>query len=365
MMRRLLNMMILPAILILGGCGDDDFPVPEASTVDAQFSVESNETVITFINETRVAENAGTVTYTWNFGDGTTSSEENPVHEYQEVGIYTVQLVAVSDNDLDTFSREVVVLGSLDSRLFYINGNQQEINELRGDVSFSIDGIGYGLDFDPANGKLYYTDDSNGLLMRANLDGSSIEEIAAGFNSPRDVALNEAGDKAYVADRGADAIYVVDIATGTSEVLYNTSNGLGELPVAIDYYDGELYITCVEIGFETVWKADASGSGIDNIIGFGAGGYGYGLGLDKVNEKIYFDNQEDGVIMRADLDGSNVEVVVEKVGRVYGIAIDGVNGVLYFADNGDGLIKKTDLDGDGLVAVSLELEDPLGIFILD
>ena len=364
-MKRVFNLLLMTALLIATSCGDDDFPVPQASTVDARFSVNPNETVISFINETRVADDAGTVTYTWNFGDGTTSDEVNPVHEYEAVGIYTVQLVAVSDDDLDTFSSEVVVLGSLDTRLFYINGNQREIVELRGENSFSIDGVGYGIDIDKAKGKIYYTDESNGTLMRANLDGSDTEEMASGFNRPRDVALNVAGDKAYVADRGVDVIYAVDLTNGTTEELYSVSDGLGELPVAIDFYNDDLYITCVEIGSETVWKAKADGSNIENIIGYGAGGYGYGIALDKTNEKIYFDNQEDGVIMRSDLDGSNVEVIVAKVGRVYGIAVDGENGILYYSDNGDGLIKKTDLDGNGLVAVSLEIEDPLGIFILD
>ena len=357
--------LLFSVLLFLSACGDADFPVPQASTVDVRFSVEPNETVITFVNETRVADNAGNVTYTWNFGDGTTSNEANPVHEYSDVGIYTVQLVAISDDDLDTYSQEVVVLGSLDVRLFYFNGNQQEIAELRGDISFNVDGPGYGIAYDAAGGKIYYTDDSNGALMRADLDGSNQELVADGFSRPRGVALNIDDNKAYVVDRGIDAVYVVDLTNGTSEVLYDTSNGLGELPEAIDYFDGNLYITCVEIDFETVWKAKADGSAIDNIIGYGAGGYGYGIAIDKVNSKIYFDNQEDGVIMRSDLDGSNVETVVEKVGRVYGIAVDGTNGQLYFADSGDGLIKKTDLNGNGLVAVSLELEDPLGIFIID
>ena len=365
MKKRNINLLALLILLFLGACGDADFPVPQPSTVDAKFSVQSNETVITFVNETRVAENAGNVTYTWNFGDGTISNDVNPVHEYSEVGIYTVQLVAISEDDLDTYSQEVVVLGSLDVRLFYFNGNQQEIAELRGDISFSVDGAGYGIDYDPGSDMIYYTDDTNGTLMRSNLDGSGQEVVADGFSRPRGVALNMAENKAYVVDRGSDAIYVIDLENGTTDVLYSTANGLGELPEAIDYFEGNLYITCVEIDFETVWKAKADGSGIENIIGYGAGGYGYGLAIDKVNGKIYFDNQEDGVIMRANLDGTNVESVVEKVGRVYGIAVDGANDVLYFADSGDGLIKKTDLNGDGLVAVSLELEDPLGIFIID
>ncbi|MEZ4981260.1 MAG: PKD domain-containing protein [Saprospiraceae bacterium] len=30
--------------------------------------------------------------YVWDFGDGTTSSEENPQHTYKSSGIYTVKL---------------------------------------------------------------------------------------------------------------------------------------------------------------------------------------------------------------------------------------------------------------------------------
>ncbi len=34
------------------------------------------------------------ITYTWDFGDGTTSTEENPTHIYTEAGIYTITLTA-------------------------------------------------------------------------------------------------------------------------------------------------------------------------------------------------------------------------------------------------------------------------------
>ena len=37
-------------------------------------------------------------TYLWNFGDGTTSTARNPVHEYQFLGLYDVKLVATSND---------------------------------------------------------------------------------------------------------------------------------------------------------------------------------------------------------------------------------------------------------------------------
>ncbi|HHH78368.1 MAG TPA: PKD domain-containing protein, partial [Thermoplasmatales archaeon] len=38
------------------------------------------------------------VSYSWNFGDGTTSTEQNPTHEYKKDGFYRVNLT-VTDND--------------------------------------------------------------------------------------------------------------------------------------------------------------------------------------------------------------------------------------------------------------------------
>ncbi|MCF6440832.1 PKD domain-containing protein [Pseudoalteromonas luteoviolacea] len=43
--------------------------------------------------------------YLWDFGDGTTSTNENPVHEYDKPGIYTVSLVA-SVNEKLSYSKQ-------------------------------------------------------------------------------------------------------------------------------------------------------------------------------------------------------------------------------------------------------------------
>ena len=47
--------------------------------------------------------------YHWDFGDGTTSTEENPSHQYAQPGTYTVELIASSDCNPDTISATIVV----------------------------------------------------------------------------------------------------------------------------------------------------------------------------------------------------------------------------------------------------------------
>ena len=54
-------------------------------------------------------------TFEWDFGDGDTSSDENPTHVFQQPGIYTVKLL-VSDgescNGIDSVKRTVVILSN-------------------------------------------------------------------------------------------------------------------------------------------------------------------------------------------------------------------------------------------------------------
>jgi gliding motility-associated-like protein len=46
-----------------------------------------------------INENYGPITsYFWDFGDGTTSTEANPVHQYTEEGVYDVTLTLINAN---------------------------------------------------------------------------------------------------------------------------------------------------------------------------------------------------------------------------------------------------------------------------
>lgn len=45
--------------------------------------------------------------YAWDFGDGSTSTEEDPQHSYEALGVYTVSLIVTNNVGADTFSMNV------------------------------------------------------------------------------------------------------------------------------------------------------------------------------------------------------------------------------------------------------------------
>ncbi len=82
-----------------------------ADALDADFSFENTcfgET-ISFENTSTIPE-GGSPTWQWDFGDGGTSTAENPSHTYGAPGVYTVQLIGINDLSCnDTTSYEVTV----------------------------------------------------------------------------------------------------------------------------------------------------------------------------------------------------------------------------------------------------------------
>jgi hypothetical protein len=85
-------------------CEDDD--VLSNTTVEALFTFTVNQDIgeVTFIN---VSSNADT--YSWNFGDGSSSALINPIKTY-ETGTYTVVLTATNaQGDSDTFEDTIFI----------------------------------------------------------------------------------------------------------------------------------------------------------------------------------------------------------------------------------------------------------------
>ncbi len=99
-----LVMLIGLSFMALNACDkEEEIPV-EDPVASFQYEIDDNDFLqVTFINVSQNAE-----TYSWDFGDGNNSAEENPVHVYQSTGTYEVTLTATNSAGVNsTFSQSI------------------------------------------------------------------------------------------------------------------------------------------------------------------------------------------------------------------------------------------------------------------
>lgn len=111
-MKQMKLILIFAMVGMLGmftACDDDDDDTTAGNPfADFEYAVsEENPLEVAFTNKSTNSEN-----YLWDFGDGETSTEENPVHEYAESGTYEVVLTATNADDVSTDVKKTLSIGS-------------------------------------------------------------------------------------------------------------------------------------------------------------------------------------------------------------------------------------------------------------
>ncbi len=91
--------LLIPVVLLLTGC--------KKEKVVARFTVETSVETGQKIAFTNASENA--TAYQWDFGDGGSSTEENPTHVFTHAGVYEVVLLATGDGGSDSESVSITV----------------------------------------------------------------------------------------------------------------------------------------------------------------------------------------------------------------------------------------------------------------
>ncbi len=101
--------------LFINSCEEEEKPI-------ADFSISGLEEIgspLAFKNESQNCNS-----YSWSFGDGTSSTIENPSHIYRERGTYSITLTAEGKNGTSVATKEVNIIGTTYS---FINKSSIEI----------------------------------------------------------------------------------------------------------------------------------------------------------------------------------------------------------------------------------------------
>ena len=211
------------------------------------------------------------------------------------------------------------------------------------EVEVLIDGLNTPSDItvDLSGQKMYWGLFWGGQIGRANLDGSDMEIIViTGQDSVWAVEVDNQAGKVYWTDpyggavrrANLDGSNIEDVATGV-----NSPVGL-----VLDLGGGKVY--WAEEGTSKIQRADLDGTNREDVLVTGAYWNLTDIQLDLDHNRVYWTESVSNKIGRGYLDGSSMEYVVQDAGDSYGLALDVENNTMYWATY-EGNIKRATLGG--------------------
>lgn len=373
-MRKTMNLMPVIALVLLavGGCKKDTYNLKDLPpTVKGFFTLSQTEfNMDEAIHFTNASEDADS--YSWDFGDGSSSTEKDPVKTYTTSGIFTVTLKAVGPGGTGRYSQDITIIdpnqAGSEKELYLINYGKnliQKISLTPGSAAEDVASIsgkaGVGLAYDSVNQKIYFTDFENedeGKVWRMDMDGGNMEALVTGIVDPYSIAINLNAGKIYWADDDGN-ISRANLDGSALERTFIHIDGGQMRGIAFDSKTNVIYF--YEVNDENLYAAKSDGTGVAKII---TGAYGYCIFADEMNGKLYYEDRNKPAIMQANLDGSGIVKIADAPGtRIHGMAIDYHENKFYWADRNNNTIKRSNLDGTGVEPFLSGLSSPRGIFI--
>lgn len=213
-----------------------------------------------------------------------------------------------------------------------------------------------GLAVDPVEGKVYWNDQGTKKIQRSSLDGSTVEDLPITVDLVRGMAVDAIHRKLYWVDDGVNAnrIQRSNLDGTTVEDVYVYPSNVDIRMIAVDPYHAKIYWT----GEKQIWRANLDGSGARPIVqGLQSQS---GIGVEPVEGKVYWADYVAHKIQRANLDGSNVEDLVDTgLLSPWALAIDSVDRVIYWSDSERNVIQRLILDSGEVETVLSGLADGL------
>ncbi|MAT96582.1 MAG: hypothetical protein CL608_05510 [Anaerolineaceae bacterium] len=223
--------------------------------------------------------------------------------------------VVTVHNTSDPAIRSVAV-DTLRQRLYWIEGQpstsgdgQQFIyhaDVIGNDAEILLPNVdAFDLEVDVVNGYLYWTDDFNGRIQRANIDGSNVITVATGLTKPTSLALDVGRNRLFwvsgqwfetsnaLMSARLDGSEVTTLLTGLSRTSHLALDGeLGQI-----YWQTEVAASSSTTGFFTIHQADYDATGalsnvadviVDVLPGNSSSTTIGGIGLDLDEDNLYW-----------------------------------------------------------------------------
>jgi DNA-binding beta-propeller fold protein YncE len=380
------NLLYLLSILFFlmmdTGCKKKDMGTPPSSTVaNFTFTATNNSIAPCVVTFTNLSLNAKG--YFWDFGNGQTSTEANPVVAFDSIGFYTVKLTCTPENGVYYNQLEKMQIvnikdpnAGLTQVLYFTtrgtvgNGHMVILDDsppLVQDFVPSDMSRPYGIAVDTAHKKVYITDYSNKAIYRYESDGKIGQKIldasVAGQELVGDAeAIFVLGDKIYWGRTGG--IYRANLDGTNPEVFIDFGTGPPEYPIDMQYdpASNKIYFVNDKTDYSGgFWSVNFDGSNMTKRTLQGTGTPdvdGTALEMDFRNGKAYLVlygsagtvAPENGVFM-CNIDGSSLTKIGDfGTKATWGITLDDKRNKLFWGykisnSDPDGKIIRANLDG--------------------
>jgi hypothetical protein len=240
------------------------------------------------------------------------------------------------------------------------NGILYRANSDGSNVQTVLSGLPWGIQqfgLDLGAGKLYWI---GGGIQRINLDGTGWETIIPGpLDAEQGMAVDPIGHKVYWSERDTDRIQRANFdGSGIETVLTGV---VQPRHLALDIGSNKIYwAQSGDRSSNVVERAKLNGTNIETLE---TGSRPSGVALDLNFGKIYWTDYGTATIERANLDGSGRQLLVSGIGGSGpgGPALDLNNGMMYWTEDANGIVRMATLDG----ANSKTIVDINGLILKD
>jgi DNA-binding beta-propeller fold protein YncE len=181
-----------------------------------------------------------------------------------------------------------------------------------------------GLTVDPFNKKLYWTGNGHADILRSNLDGSEVETLyhaTTGIKDLRDIAVDPFGGKMYWVNAWNSTLNWANLDGSNPQVFVPLT--VDYTALSIDFVHRKMYWGVSIPSNQRIARANLDGTNVENILIGSSIVRPEGLVVDGVSGKMYWTEIDGSRIRRANLDGTQIETIVTNVGFARRIAIDG------------------------------------------
>lgn len=233
-MKQLITKFKLVSVFVLAllvGCESDDSTLLPTILSNFTFTLDEDTGTVEFIN---ISEKA--TSYQWDFGDGDTSTEINPIKTYTASGTYTVVLTASNTaGATSTFEDEITIVIKEPITL---------------PITFDNNNVNYDLGVSTFNGAAFEildnpdvsgTNDKSSKVGKITNSGAAFEGIFFDLGTPVDLSTEQTITANFWSEEPIDILMKLELGTGSDTEVSVSHGGTGWETVSFNFASTESY----------------------------------------------------------------------------------------------------------------------------